>query len=584
MTKREWQLAIPLLIGFALCLAAFVYGQQVANPENGIAALRVFKTQQGERVAIVANHVLYLLDANGHKIARQDLKSLGLTDRPNDMDWTVDSQQRLEAWFFEDDTTPRVLRCAWSPEQAQLVDCQNAMAGPQLKANPRSRAVHLAVDRQGQRVFIADANANRVQSFDLDGKPLASTDPEAAPLFFPNRLRYIGDDTLVVADNDHRRLVWLRVAPGKTTQLLRSLRSADHGQAREGRGKVTDAAIGPDGTVWMLAMKQGQKDGDVLVFDAQQRPVTRAALAPNADPIIIEALGDMALVADYTAATLQRIDAHGRNLGEFGDPAFRAELKPLQDGARTGALWKQDAMIGGGVVIVLGVVLGLLFGEKPKRPGQFDGPAKAALAGLNVGRGQPSLRYPLVLRQTPAYHAAMRKQMLGIGLAMLLVVGIALAIPWLTLANTSRFVGNWKVNSLMLLAIALPCLVFGLAWRNLQQPGELRVKEDKLAWYRNGNKVCSTPLANVHASTNALLLGYTLIRFRTGAWHSNTGTPMFDMDMFNRAVLARIPPGNLVNDQALVWQSLKNRPLAHQLLFGLLVAAGVFLNLYRAFR
>lgn len=371
MTKREWQLAIPILIGFALCLAAFVHGQNMANPGAGVAALRVFKAQQGERVAVVANNALHVLDAQGRRIARQDLKALGLGENPSDMDWTVDAGQRVEAWFFDDAAVPRVRRCAWSDAQAQLVDCRTAMEGPQLKNNARSRAVHLAVDRPGERVFIADAKSDRVQSFDLDGKALAGTDPQVAPLLFPNRLRYLGNDTLVVADNDHRRLSWLRVAPGQPTGLLRSLGSAVHGQARKGRGKVTDVALGPDGTLWMLAVKQGQKDGDVLVFDAQQRPVARAALADDSDPLLIDALGNTALVADYRFIKLNRIDAQGRDLGEFGDAAFGGELRSLGQRARSGALWQTGAMVAGGVVIAVGLLLGLLFGQKPKRPGPF---------------------------------------------------------------------------------------------------------------------------------------------------------------------------------------------------------------------
>jgi len=366
MTKREWQLAIPILIGFALCLAAFVHGQSLSGPDAGMTALRVFKAQQGERVAVVANHALHVLDAQGLRIARQDLKALGLGESPTDMDWTVDARQRVEAWFFDDAAVPRVLRCAWSEAQAQLADCRTAMQGPQLKNNGHSRAVHLAVDRTGERVFIADTQGNRVQSFDLDGKALGGTDPQVAPLLFPNRLRYLGNDTLVVADNDHRRLVWLRVAPGRPTELLRSLGSAAHGHARKGRGKVTDMALGPDGTLWMLAVKQGQEDGDVLVFDAQHRPVARAALAEDSDPLLIDSLGNTALVGDYSLIKLNRIDAQGRDLGEFGDTAFRGELRPLQQRTGAGALWRTGAMVAGGLLIAAGLVLGLLVGKKPQ--------------------------------------------------------------------------------------------------------------------------------------------------------------------------------------------------------------------------
>lgn len=590
MTKREWQLAIPLLLSFGLCLAGFLHGQHLADPSDGIAALRVFKTAaQGERVAVIANNALHVLDGQGQRVARQDLKTLGLTESPNDMDWTVDAQQRVEAWFFDDSTVPRVLRCAWSTEKVQLVDCRDAMAGPQLKASARSRAVHLAVDRTGQRVFIADANGDRVQVFDLAGKALSSTDPQAVPLYFPNRLRYLGDDTLVVADNDHRRLAWVRVPPGQPAQLGRTLRSADHGEARPGRGKVTDAAFGPDGTVWMLAMKQGQKDGDVLVFDAKQRPVARAALEDGADPLVIDALGDnTALVADYSLIKLHQVDAQGRNLGEFGDTAFRGELKPLRERMRSGAQWKTGAMVGGGAIIVLGLALGLLFGEKPKRPGQFDSQAKAGLAGL--GKGASTLRYPLVLQQTAAYRKAARTYALVLCVVMVLIVSVAVSaamsvvVPLLKLDDLDKLLKNWRIASIVLLGITVPCASIWWVCRELLQPAELRVTENRLGWVKSGGVVCVAPLKEVHASTNALLMGYTLVRFRMFTRGTKASEAMFDMDVFSRAVLARLPPDNLVGDQTLAWLAFKNRPLAQRLLLCVLFTIPLMVTFYSKFR
>ncbi len=573
MTKREWQLAIPLLISFALCLAAFVYGQRLEAPNNGITGLRVFKTAQGgERVAVIVNKALHVLDAAGQRIARQDLQSLGLTEAPNDMDWTVDANQRVEAWFF-DDSAPRVLRCTWSPEQLRLQDCRTAMAGPQLKANPRSLAVHLAVDAVGQRVFIADAKGGRVQVFDLAGKTLVSTDPQILPLAFPNRLRYLGDDTLAVADNDNRRLIWLRVTPGQPPQLLRSLYAADHGQARSGRGKVTDAAFGPDGTVWMLAVKQRQRDGDVLVFDAQQRPQARAALAEDSDPLVIDALGHNALVADYTQITLHRLDTKGRDLGAFGGGAFQAELALLQAQARAGALWRMGAMVAGAVVIVLGLLLGWLFGEKPKRPGQFDSVAKAALVSL--GRADTGLEFPVVLQHTAAYRKALRKQVLGVGLVMALASGMLVAIFLIGPGSggLEKLMGSWQSSSVVLFGLTASCISIWLVWRELWQVAELRVTEHRLGWFQGGKVACAAPLKEVYASTNTLLMGSKVIRFRMQARSTKPGEPMFDMDLLNRAVLSRLPPHQLVDDPTLAWQAFKNKPLAQKLLLGSLFAA-----------
>lgn len=580
MTKREWQIAIPILISCALCLAALLYGQRMSDPNDGVAALRVFQGPEGELVAVVANKALHLLDAQGRRVARQDIKTLGFTESPRDMDWTVDDQQRVEAWFWDDTTTPRVVRCVWSKEQSQLVDCRDAMAGPQLKAVANARTVHLAVDRAGQRVFIADAQDSRVQTFSLDGKALASTNPQTAPLYFPNRVRYVGDNTLVVGDNDNRRLAWLRIAPDQSMRLDRTLLSADHGLARKGRGKVTDAALGADGTIWMLAMKQGQKDGDVLVFDAQQRPVARAALADDADPISVEALGNnTALAADYTLVKLHHIDAQGRDLGEFGDDAFRGELKPLQDRAQMGALWQKGALYTGGAIIALGMVLGLLFGQKPKQPGQFDTHTMADLADL--AQEGHTLKYPLVLQQTDAYRAEIRKQMRWLGVGAVVAVGmlVFITIPLLQSSHLISVFSQWRYAApLLAMAIIVSISIF-VACRELVRPGELRVSQNKLAWFQGDKMVCMAPLAEAFASTNALLLGHQTIRLRVGSLRAKSGTARFDADMFNRAVLARLPAANLVGDQTLNWQSLKNRPLVHKLLLCGLVLAGILVNL-----
>jgi hypothetical protein len=336
----------------------------------------------------------------------------------------------------------------------------------------------------------------------------------------------------------------------------------------------------------MLAVKQGQRDGDVLVFDAQQRPVARAALEDGADPLIIDALGDnTAVVGDFSLIKLHHIDAQGRNLGEFGDTAFRGELKPLRERVRTGALWKTGAMVGGGVVIVLGLVLGLLFGEKPKRPGQFDSRAKVALAELSaLGKADTTLRYPLVLQQTEAYAKAARKQMLGVGVASVLMIALAVAMPTLLRGNLENPLGNWKLACVLLLGIVVPSFVFWLVWRELLQPAELRVTEHRLGWVKGARVVCAAPLKDVYASTNALLIGSKIVRFRVPARRTKVGEAMFDMALFNRAVVAHLPPDHLVDDQALVWQSIKNRPLAQRLLLCALVIVGLLVSFYPLFR
>ena len=365
MTRREWQIAVPILMGLFICVAGFMRGVQIDNSFAGISAMRALPDG---KLAVVANHALHVLDASGARLARQPLSALGMQDDPNDMDWTVDAQGRVEAWFF-DDSVPRVVRCSWDDGKGGLVQCAAAMSGPQLKANDRSRAVHLAVDRAGGRVFIADAQGHRFQVFDLAGKRLGSSGRESVSLLYPNRLRFLGDDTLVIADNDHHRLVWAKVPPGQAPKVLRTLDAKAHPQARSNRTKVTDMAFAPSGAMWMMAMKQGQKDGDILVFDGD-RPLVRADLPPDADPIVIESLGSHAVVGDYSLVKLYRIDAAGKYLGDFGDGAFASEMVPLQALSRESSRWTTGSLVGGGLVILAGLLLGWRYSEKPSRGGK----------------------------------------------------------------------------------------------------------------------------------------------------------------------------------------------------------------------
>ena len=80
----------------------------------------------------------------------------------------------------------------------------------------------------------------------------------------------------------------------------------------------------------------------MLVFDAARKLPARAQLPPGADPLIADSLIDNVAVADCSLVNLHCLSASDAYLGEFGDAAFRGELKPLQARA-TRARWLQQA-------------------------------------------------------------------------------------------------------------------------------------------------------------------------------------------------------------------------------------------------
>jgi hypothetical protein len=551
VNKREWLIALPVLAGLAACIAGYLHGIQVENSFDGIVAMRAVETPKGARVGVVAARALHVLDGTGQRIARQDLKSLGLDDSPNDLDLTLAADGTLEAWLFEDgDAGPRVMRCAWSEELRRMDRCAQAAAGAQLKWSERSRAVHLAVDRAGQRMFVADAQGGRVQVFTLAGQRIATTEPEAVPLFYPNRLRYLGNDRLAVADNDHKRLAWLELRPGAAPRLVSTLFASVHPQSRSSRTKVTDAAFGASGSLWMLAVKQGQKDGDVLVFDAQQRPVARAQLPDGADPLVLESIADTALVADYSLVMVYRLDAQGRYLGEFGDAAFRADLVPMRELAAQSRWWTTGSLVAGGIVIVAGLLLGWRFSEKPVP--KVLSQLRAALEG---GADAPAIAFPVVLEPTPQYLEAMRKQawLLGAGA---LAAGAFMAFMLLQLPAANLRMA-WEWGAWLVLGSAVSWVVI----RDTLRPPQLRVTASRAGLFRDGRCLAEATLDEVYASDRVIVLGRKWVLYLRARSRGRDVPPLYDLGLLRRALLQRIPEANLLDAAALQQVLVRRQPL-----------------------
>ncbi|MGA0610270.1 hypothetical protein [Caldimonas sp. KR1-144] len=580
MTRREWQIALPILLALAACAAGLIKGLQLRGDARGPEAMRVLPSPQGERVALVFDGALHVTDAEGRRLVRQPVAELGLAEAPNDMDWTVDREGHIEAWLF-DDRVPRVLRCAWDEARPGLRDCAAALSGAQLKLNPRSRAVHLAVDRLGERIFLADAKSAQVQVFDLAGRVLARSQPDVS-LDFPNRLRFLGDDTLAVADNDHHRIVWLDVAAGRPMRVARTLSSHDHGQARPGRGLVGDAAFGADGTLWMLALRPGQKDGDLLVFDADRRPIARADLPAGADPLIVEALGSAALVADFAGADLYRVDARGRWLGPFGDAPLRAELSARHDQLRTADRWFTASLAAGGLVIAVGIVLALRFGERPPRAGALDRETAARLAELRSAAHAPAL--PVVLTPTPAYLKALRRQIVwSAGLALLSAAAVLVPVAMLGGAlKTAAGIGPMALGVVVLGGVSL--LALSILQRRIGST-RLEIGAEAVDWIEGERRKSSAKLKDVYASAGGLLIGARVLRWRLVRLGSprRPGEPMFDPQAIERALLSRLPATQLVDDPALMRLQLQRQPLALKLLLALPIATWVIWQIARLF-
>jgi hypothetical protein len=578
MSPKETRIAIVIVAMAAASAAVLLYGMKMNRDAHRLGPIRSVTVADRELLTIFHADRLHVLNSAGKRLASQPLAELALAEQPNDMDLTVDAKGKVQAWFF-DDSVPKLVRCDVAPDTLRFARCAQVAAGPELKIEQSSRAVHLAVDIAHERIFIADADGHAVRMFGLDGRRLRDSPP--GELYFPNRLRVAGDQ-LVVADNDHRRIVWLDIT-GDTPSFapLRTLLSGDHPQARSGHRKVADFAFVPGANgepvvLWMLAVAQGQKFGDVLTWDAALKPGERANLGGHTDPLALDRLGDAAVVADFNGVALYRIGAHGDYLGPFGEPAFQGELREAAAQISDAVLWKYAAWACFAATLVIGFLLAFRFSESPGAALVTKTFAAYDTASAEVPPGRVEL--------LPGRWYVRQMGAMAIGLG-----GLALVAPALLAFGTRGrllppAVPGWFMALVALALLALyVALAFGLwhLWRMAQR--SLVLVEGRAEVRHGLRTLASVPVLEVMASPQALLIGRAMLPYRMTAMAGRPGRWIFEEDRLVRYVLAHVPPGQRIAQPALTRVAMKRMPVWQQLAIGVPFLVVLAFELWRTF-
>lgn len=575
MNRQESKIAALILVMVAASGALMYRGMSLDRNADRLGAIRTLSVGGQEHLALFYAKQLHLLDASGRRVGRQPLADLLLTEEPTDMDWTQGPDGQAQAWFFED-TAPRLVRCDLVADKVRLERCAQLAAGAQLKVEAHSEAIHIAVDAARKRMFIADAKGHAVQVVSLDGRVLGRS--VQGDLFFPNRLRLAGD-ALMVADNDHRRLVWLDIRDDKPSFALRSsLAASAHPQARGGHSKVTDFAFlpGQDGrpaVLWMLAVAQGQKDGNVLLWGAGLKPIARADLGEFTDPLAIDRLGAAAVVADFEGVALNRIGERGQYLGAFGEEAFQRELRSSRDQIAASALWTQAGWTSFALTLVIGFLLAWRYSEKPGQQIAVQAFAGLGSAVAQVPRGTVELK--------PQAWYGRRIAIAGAVGTLLILVVTGLLFSVFPHEQPPSVLGKAAV-AIGLVPLAWVAMAFAL-WQALGQGRRRLVLAKGFAQVHSGDSiVASVPVLQVVASPQALLIERTLLPYRGVTVTGRPGRWIYDQDKLTRYLLAHLPAGQLVAHPDLARAVVRRTPLWQKLLVGLPMAALLGLLLWRA--
>jgi hypothetical protein len=270
-------------------------------------------------------------------------------------------------------------------------------------------------------------------------------------------------------------------------------------------------------------------------------------MPPDADPIVIESLGNSAVVADYSLVQLYRLDDRGRYLGPFGDKAFAAEMAPLQALSREVAWWTNGSLAAGGLVIALGLLLAWRYGEQPAWRGEGPPVARSDAAG------DSPLKFPVVLPQATAYLAAMRRMALGLAVVVVLMLGALAVLAWNVKPGLVIYL---QLGSGFVATIAMAWVTF----RDLLQPRELRITANRVGLFRRGRLLAEAVLSDVYASRKALLVGRKYLVYRLDNAQLGKIPPMFDTALLERALLARLPAANLLDDRRMQKAVMKRQP------------------------
>lgn len=580
MTKREGRIAAVVLVFVALSLALLFLGTQRKAKAERPVALRAFAQGGQQYLAVVHGTALHLLDGQGKRLVRQPLEELQLSREPSDMDWTVDASGKVEAWFFEDAQEPRLVRCEL--QQMRLGPCRQALAGTALKARQGSLAVHFAVDLPGQRVFIADAKGHKVRAVALEGGRVLAESGEGQ-LFFPNRLRLDSWGRLVVADNDNHRLVWLEVRGATPSMLqLQNLQLLAHPDARRGHTRAADFAMLPGAngepeTLWVLALASGQKNGDALVWGPGRMPMGRADLGGWSDPLVIEAFGASAVVADFDGVALYRLGRRGEHLGPFGDEAFQAELQASRERLREGSLLEKLGWVSFAATLVVGFLLAWRYSEKPGAQAMRE-----AFAGVEGALAEVPAS-TVELAPAPWYNRLIQWTSAAMMVLILVIVAmLAFLFPHQIPSGWRHDPRIWAAaGSVLVIIVVLPLTlwwVLNVMGRRLvlTAGGDVQVHSRK-------RMLASAPVREVIASPQAMLVGRVSLQYRLAGVLRGPARWIYDEDQLTRHVLAHLPPENRVTQQELARVVLKRIPVIQQLAIGVPLFLWIALELWRAF-
>lgn len=308
-----------------------------------------------ERVYLHVNGEVLVLGQDGARLARASLRQLGFGDTPIDLRVFRDGRVLIAG------QRPTLLRVCGP----LLGDCTSIgeEIAPKLTAQYK-----VAIDEERNRLLLVDFASGElwVQSI-AGGAPQALRTTEL--LDRPNDIALSEGGQVWIADSGHHRLAALELSE-QGVRVVYEL-SARHDIGTRGRDWPMMLAPAPSGEWWVVQPDGHARGADLLIYDVGAGASAQVALPADAYPTDIAAFGADMLVTDMDRFTVYRVDMRTRQVGEFGDAAFRDDLRRAASRKAEYRAWSNFAlygMFGLGAAMVLAAIVATPKGKRFTAP------------------------------------------------------------------------------------------------------------------------------------------------------------------------------------------------------------------------
>jgi hypothetical protein len=316
---------------FGVILVIFVFGSLGtllwANLQErklgGIDHISALK----DTVYIHMNRTLYHLDTTGKFLNKIALSSMGIKGRASDIQVLHDGTILIGDW---DGRT--VKRCDTTTMECSIV----APVGGKTLEVP----FKFFADEANEQIYIIDTSNHQLLIQDMQGHSLREL-AHSNILRFPNDIMVDHDGSIHIADTNHHRVVTLGLKGDAAKKIGTPINASDQ-FASSGHTWPVGLAKGSDGDWWVLNADGTMKDADLVIYDKSGQLKQKVTLPDRADPLDIAWAGETFLLTDFRLLRVYRIDPTTKNISDFGDSKFEAELENLSKGKK---VYKQTVRI-----------------------------------------------------------------------------------------------------------------------------------------------------------------------------------------------------------------------------------------------